>query len=896
MRPDDRDLDDEIRGHLAISVQERIDRGEDPVAARLAALEEFGYIPEMRESMRRVWYSRWFDAVAALVQDMRVGLRSLLRAKGLAATVVVTLALGIGANAAIFSVVRGVLLRPLVNRGEDRLIYIRQNAPGIGSRNMTFSVPEIRDFRSRTTTIAAFGEFSTVDFTMIGFGEPRVVQAGVVNGSFFEVMGLRPALGRLINTSDDGLNAAGVAVLTHRFWTTSLNSDPTVIGRVISLGTRTATVVGVLEPSVPYPDDTEIIANMITSPHHFGALMVTQRSHRMTELFGRLAPDASVESARAELTAVHAAIRDEHPESYSTKGDIQLTVKPLRDQITSPARPVLLVLLAAAGIVFIIACSNVANLILARSVRREGELAVRAALGASRGALRRTLLAESLVLCGAGAVLGVLLARPFVAVVARFAARFSVRALEVTVDPSLLWVGASLAMAAAVLLAYVPRLPSTVSSATATPSWVGRLRGSGREGGQTGFGLANGSVRLTPATSRRLRVFATTQIAFSFVLLAGAGTLVAALIALQTANTGYDTRRVLAIDLPQQSLGLTTPEEMAFYLEALHRVGELPGVDRVALGSFVPWRDADGTFGGSVSFAAEGYTPADGEENPRARLRVVSPGFFDTLGVPIVAGRDFTTDDRQDSERVVIVSQALAERLFPNADALNRRVWWTDPYFGKPLPQRIVGVAANVDDVNIARAPALAIYHPYQQFGHAGRLFVHAAGDPYALVQPVTRVIRQLSANQPIERAATLEDIRADVLAPDRLNAFVFSGFAGVALLIAVVGVAGVLAFGVSARTREFGVRLAVGSTPYDLLVRVLSEGAVIVAIGLIAGAAGGFVFAGVASSYLEQVELPGALPILGAMVVLIGAALFASLMPAARASRVDVLRALRSE
>ena len=818
MRPDDRDLDDEIRGHLAISVQERIDRGEDPRAARLAALAEFGYVPEMRESMRRVWYSRWFDAVAALVQDMRVGLRSLLRAKGLAATVVVTLALGIGANAAIFSVVRGVLLRPLVNRGEDRLIYIRQSAPGV-SRNLTFSVPEIRDFRSRTTTIAAFGEFSTVDFTMIGFGEPRVVQAGVVNGSFFEVMGLRPALGRLINTSDDGLNAAGAAVLTHRFWTTSLNSDPTVIGRVIGLGTRTATVVGVLEPSVPYPDDTEIIANMITSPHHFGAMMVTQRSHRMTELFGRLAPDASVESARAELTAVHAAIRDEHPESYSTKGDVQLTVKPLRDQITSPARPVLLVLLAAAGIVFIIACSNVANLILARSIRREGELAVRAALGASRGALRRTLLAESLVLCGAGAVLGVLLARPFVAVVARFAARFSVRALEVTVDPSLLWVGASLAMAAAVLLAYVPRLPSTASSAAATPSWVMRLRSSpGRsrgEGGQTGFGLANGSVRLTPGTSRRLRVFATTQIAFSFVLLAGAGTLVAALIALQTANTGYDTRRVLAIDLPQQSLGLTTPEEMAFYLEALHRVGELPGVDRVALGSFVPWRDSDGVFGGSVPFAAEGYTPADGEEDPRARLRVVSPGFFDTLGVPIVAGRDFTADDRQGSERVVIVSQALAERLFPDADALNRKVWWTDPYFGKPQPHRIIGVAANVDDVNIARAPALAIYHPYQQFGHAGRLFVHAAGDPYALVKPITGVIRQMSANQPVERAATLEDIRADVLAPERLNAFVFSGFAGVALLIAAVGVAGVLAFGVSARTREFGVRLAVGSTPY---------------------------------------------------------------------------------
>ena len=232
MRPDERDLDDEIRGHLALSIKERIERGEDPEAARLAALREFGYMPAVRESMRRVWYSRWFDAVAALGLDMRVGLRSLLRAKGLAATVVVTLALGIGANAAIFSVVRGVLLRPLVNRGEDRLIYIRQSAPGVGTENMTFSVPEINDLKARATTIGAFGDFSTIEFTMIGFGEPRVVQAGVVGGSYFEVMGLRPVLGRLLNAGGRRPeSAAGVVVLTHRFWTTSFNSDPAVIGK-----------------------------------------------------------------------------------------------------------------------------------------------------------------------------------------------------------------------------------------------------------------------------------------------------------------------------------------------------------------------------------------------------------------------------------------------------------------------------------------------------------------------------------------------------------------------------------------------------------------------------------------------------------------------------------------
>jgi predicted permease len=875
MRPHDHDLDEEIRGHLALSIKERIERGEDPEAARLAALREFGYVPAIRDSMRRVWYSRWFDAIAAFGMDMRVGFRSLLRAKGLATTVVVTLALGIGANAAIFSVVREVLLRPLVNRDQDRLIYIRQSAPGHGIDNLKFSVPEIEDLHARLKTISALGDFSTVEFTMIGFGEPRVVQAGVVSGSYFDVVGLRPVLGRLITAADDGDKAEGVAVLTHRFWSTTLNSDPTVLGKTVRLGTRTATVIGVLEPSVPYPAETEIIANVVTSPHHLSATMVTMREHRMTDLFGRLAPGATLESARAELDAVYADMMREHPAAYSTAAQMRVSATPLRDQIAAPARTILIVLLAAAALVFVIACSNVANLILARSVRREGELAVRAALGASSGALRRTLLGESLVLCGAGAALAVLLARPMVAAVSSYAARFSVRANDVVVDASLLWVGAALAIVAAVVLAYVPRLPSAHAP--------------------TGFGLASAGVRITPGTNRRLRVFAVTQVALSFVLLAGAGMLLTTLVAMQTASTGYNMYQVLAIDVPTP-LELMGPKSIDFFSEATRRIGQLPGVQRVALGSVVPWRDA-GRFGGGVSFAVEGYTPVDGEENPRARLRSVTPGFFAALGIPTIAGRDFTEDDRIGSELVVIVSESVAQRLFPNGDAINRQFWWTDAYFGsKPIRRRIVGVVADVDDENVIRAPAMTVYHPFRQMPIANRVFVHAAGDPYALRSPVTRIIREMSPDQPVERIATLADVRLEVLAPERLNAFVLSGFGGVALLIAVVGVAGVLAFSVSARTREFGVRLAIGSKPRDLMCHVLSQGALIVTIGVLAGVAGGYAFGLIAASYFENLRLPGAIPILGAAAVLVTAALIASLMPAARAARVDVLQALRAE
>jgi predicted permease len=435
-------------------------------------------------------------------------------------------------------------------------------------------------------------------------------------------------------------------------------------------------------------------------------------------------------------------------------------------------------------------------------------------------------------------------------------------------------------MAAAVLLAYVPRLPSPHAPA--------------------GLGLATGGVRITPGTNRRLRVFATMQIACSFVLLAGAGMLLATLVALQSAKTGFNVRQVLAFDIPAPVIGVDDGKVLNFYQEVTRRVGALPGVDAVAVGSNVPWRDAGGPLGGGgFQFAAEGYQQADGEASPRARMRMVGSGFFDVLGVPIVAGRDFTDDDRGGREPVSIVSQSIAQRLFPNGDAVNRHITWTDPVFslyGKPIPRRVVGVVADVDDESVVPGAPLTIYQPVRQMGLAGRLFVRTAGDPYAVVPSVTRVVRELSADQPVERAATLEDIRAEVMSPERVNAFVFSGFAGIALLIAVVGVAGVLAFSVSARTREFGIRLAVGSAPRHLLGRVLSEGVGIATIGIVAGAAGGYALTFLAGRLFAHVQLPGALTVIVSAAVLITAAVVASFMPAARASRIDVLQALRSE
>jgi predicted permease len=447
-----------------------------------------------------------------------------------------------------------------------------------------------------------------------------------------------------------------------------------------------------------------------------------------------------------------------------------------------------------------------------------------------------------------------------------------------------------LALVAAVILAFVPRLPSPYASNAAS----------------NGMNLASGSVRITSSTSRRQRAFAITQIAASFVLLAGASVLITTLIALQKTQTGVDTRHVLAIDVPALYNGKTPQQVLDFYKETIRRIDALPGVTGTAVAAIAPWRDAD-SFGPGFQFSGDGHV--HGKDDPRAMWRTISPGFFSALGVPIIAGRDFNALDDQNQEPVVIVSATLAQHMFPGQDPINRHVYWTDPVLEfmegtasekarLTSPHRIIGVAADVDDAHIVPVPTSTIYSSFADGGmYGGHLFIHTtAANPYSLVTPVTQIIRQMSADEPVEHAATLEDIRAKVLAPDRLNSLVFGVFAAVALLIAVVGVAGVLAFSVSARTREFGIRLALGSQPENLLKGVVVEGVLMASVGVLAGAAFGLVVARVAGSYFGELKMPGALPVIVSALVLLGAAVVASMLPAARAARVDVIQALRSE
>jgi predicted permease len=464
-----------------------------------------------------------------------------------------------------------------------------------------------------------------------------------------------------------------------------------------------------------------------------------------------------------------------------------------------------------------------------------------------------------------------------VKVLGKYASRFSVRANDLTLDFSLVWFGIGLALVAAIFLAFIPRLPSSNAP----------------QGGLTGRG-----ARVAGGSSRRLRVFAVTQIAASFLLLAGACVLMKTLFVLEQTRPPFDSANVLAVNLPVMNYGKTPQQVQEFYRDVERRISALPGVEHVSSGFAVPWRDEQG-LNINFTFAAQGARRADGQDY-RAKFRSVSPGFFDTFGVPIQSGRDFNDGDRDGSERVVIISQSLAQSLYPGQNAVNRKLWWTDgvmKFIGISLePRRIIAVVPDFDDENIIPSPAMTIYQPVDQEGWQSRLFVRAHQDAYALVPAIAQTIHQMSADQPVEKASTLGDIRAEVLTPDKLNAIVFGGFAAVALLISVVGVAGVLAFSVSSRTREFGIRMALGALPRNILAIVLAEGAAMAAIGVGAGVVVGFALARVVDKYVTGIHQPGALAFVASALVILGAAVIASAVPAARAARVNAVEALRAE
>jgi predicted permease len=799
-----------------------------------------------------------------------------VRAPGFALAVVLTLGLGIGANTAVFSVVRGVLLRPLPHQDGERLVYLRHSAALAGVDNALFSVPEILDYRGGTDVFEGIAEFSSMTFNLIGRDEPVQVTAGIVSGNFFDVMGLEPALERLFGPGDDGEAAAPVMVLTFDYWMEAFGGDPGVVGATLEVNGRSSTIVGVLQPVPQYPEETDVLVNMVTSPHHMSAAMVHGRTHRMTEVFARLAPGATVEQAQGELDRVGARVRADHPDSYDEGAGYAVTATPLQEVLTRRARLTVWLLMGTAAFVLVIACANVANLPLMRGVRREREMVVRGALGAGAVRLRRLLLVENLLLTLVGAALGLALALAGVDLLVAFAERYTPRASEIRLDGGVLAFALGVAGSAAVALAFAPALPG---ERTAGASLAGGRRSTG--------GVSRQRIQ---------RALVVAQVAVSVVVLTGAGLLARTLINLYEVDAGVDVRNVLTLEVPEGGQR-TFSEAIGFYEEIQARMAALPGVVEVGMGSNVPLR---GT-GFLLEVKVDGQEPVPGQPIPRAEFRTATPEYFRAAGIPLLGGREFASTDRADAARVVILNETLAERLFGDRDPIGQRVAWTGDVL-RFIPvsgdwRTVVGVVGDTKDEGLDAEPGPVLYQPFaQEEVFDAALLIRSRVDAATLGPTASRIVQDLDPRQPVANLLTLERIRDESVAPRRLNAMLVGAFGVLALAIAAVGIAGVLAFSVSARTGEIGVRMSLGADAGRVQRMVLGEGGVLLVLGLVLGIAGALAGSRLLAGLLFDVA-PGDPWTLATVSLLVGSVGLASCwIPAARAARVQPAVAMRAE
>ncbi|MDA1081748.1 MAG: ABC transporter permease [Gemmatimonadetes bacterium] len=811
--------------------------------------------------------------------DIRYAVRSLARAPGFAVAVVLTLGLGIGANTAIFSVVRGVLLKPLPHRDGERLVYLRHSVSGPGGDNIVFSVPEIDDYRNAARTLGGIAEYSAMTYTLQGERDAVRMTVGLVTGNYFNVMGLSTILGRPLTDADDGTKVPPVMILTHDYWMKRFGGDSGIVNTDVLLDGRAVKVVGVLQPAPTFPARFDAILNMVISEHHTSALMVQGRTHRMTEMIARLAPGATVEQARAEVTDITRRAVSDHPDMYDAASGYRVTLTPFQDVLGEKARLTLGLLMGAAAFVLIISCANVANLTLMRGVRREQELVVRAALGAGAARLRRLLLAENLVLATTGAALGLVLAVGVLQLLVSLAERYSPRAGEIQLDGMVLGFTLVLTLAVAVILSFVPRLTKEGSLGGWISAGVNRMSGSGRR-------------------QRLQRALVVAQIAVSVMLLTGAGLLTRTMVRLSEVDTGMDAEQVLTMEVPLSGGARSDTAVKALYDRMRLEVAAIPGVSEVGIGSVMPLRNTGGFM---LDVKAEGRAVASGEAIPRAEFRTASPEYFDAAGIPVLKGNSFSTTDRLGSALVVILNKTLADQLFGDIDPIGRRVAWTGDvlrFIGLSGDWRtVVGVVGDTKDGGLDAAPAPVLFMPFtQEAAFSGGLVIRA-GDVTAasLVPAATRLVRSIAPTDPIENILTVPQIRDESVAPRRLNASLVSSFGLLAVIIAAVGIAGVLAFSVSARTNEIGIRMSLGADSGRVQRMVLAEGGILLVAGLVLGIVGALFTTRLIEGLLFGVAPndPATLALVALAMGVVG--LTACWFPAHRASKIDPSRAMRA-
>jgi putative ABC transport system permease protein len=824
------------------------------------------------ETFRGIFTTAPREHLSMLRQDSIFALRMMRKNLGFTIAAIVVLGLGIGANTAIFSVVNAVLLKPLPYEHGDRLLMLRQTTPGSGLTGSSVSVPELMDYRRQNRSLDALVEYHNMQFILLGRSEPEQVETGVVSWNYFDVFGVKPLVGRNFGPDDEKAGAPAVLLFSFEYWERSFGGDPTVVGKTFRMNDKPHTVIGVLPPFPQYPQENDVYMPTVACPFRSDPSMIANRQMPMVRMFGRMKRGLKSTEAEADLSAVAASMQREFPNDYPGSSGLKVEATPLKAELTRDAKPIMLFLLAAAGFVLLIACANVANLNLARMVRRERELGVRTALGASRARLFRQLLTESSLLGLAGGALGLLLATGGLQLLAAYVVRFTPRAREVHIDTAVLLFTLVIALFVSVLTGTAPAVARREHLITTF-----------KEGGaQATLGALRGKMRSALIVA---------QVAVSFLLLIGAGLMVRSLINLQRVDPGFRPENVLTVQLSLDFSRYTTNEKtLGFFDSLLEKVEALPGVASAAAAGDFPL-DKSPAF--NNQFVIDGQQGNATDRKPVAEFNVISPGYLQVLDIPLRRGRNFDPRDRPESPKVAIINQSLARHYWRDANPVGHRVSFDG---GKTWTQ-IIGVIGDVHEHGLDQPAGDLIYLPFAQYPqNSPALLARTQGDPMAIARTAVQRLYEVDPNQPAGRIQSLEQYRADSIAAPRLTANLLGLFALLALAIAAAGIGGVMALSVSQRAHEIGVRMAIGARPGEIIRMILGQGMSLALAGVAIGLFGAFALTHAVKSLLFGVTPTDPLTFLGVAAVLSASAFAACYVPAHRASRIDPNIALRVE
>jgi putative ABC transport system permease protein len=876
----ERELDTELKYHLDMLTEQNVKAGMPPDQARREALRVFGNVAGVKDDVRDNWLARFLEVAA---QDLRYGVRSLRRNPGFALVIIITMALGIGANTAIFSVVNGVLLRPLPYKDGDRLVVLHHGRGDPVANDFFFSPKEMDDYR-QARSLTGVVEFHNMFFNLLGRAEPERLSTGVVSANYFDVLGVQPLHGRTFVGADDAPGAPAVLVLSHKYWERSFGGDPKVVGQVFRMNDRPHTVVGVMPPVPQYPLEVDIYMPSSACPFRSARTTIDNRRARMLTAFARVRPDVDLPKAQADIDIIAAQLPVAHKDFYPQTGFRAVAV-PLKDDLTSNFTSTLWILLGTAGFVLLIVCASIANLLLARMVRREREISVRAALGATRSRLLRQLLTESLILAVTGGVLGLVLSAFSLKLLVTFAERFTPRANEISIDLNVLLFTLGVSVLTGLVFGSIPAFSRRIDVAPAL-----------REG------------RSSQSSQRVRSALIVAQVSASFMLLIASGLTLRSLMNVQGVNPGIKTENIVTfradMSFDKFPLTLSGPERVAkmggYWAEFEQRLRAIPGVVDVGGGGTFPLNE-QGPF--ATGLIREGRTYPPGSPAPRVSLRVATPDYFKTLGQPIVAGRSFAPSDTFEAPTVVMINQSAAKQFWPNEDPIGTRL------VGGPSGFRtVVGVVADVRQA-LDREPAAELYVAMQQFNLLGTTWVvHSRMPLEQATREFKSIARTHDADLPVANFRTLAEVRSDGLAPRRVVVALIGMFGLLALVITAAGIAGVIAFSVNQRTQEFGIRMALGAPRGGVLAMVIREGLVLVLVGLGLGMAGALVLTRLLGAVIFAPQGTAGLTLLigtqaidtvtyvGVAAMLITVAMIACLMPARRAASVDPIVALRAQ